>query len=266
MSNCELIVNDRPYIRPDIDYGLALEHLWCFPGKAIFVTPRHMDNDTRQSGVILPDRFTSRQRLPIATCLQAHRDTGLLPGATYVVNQRFARRVKNIKFGKLEIPDELGEVWMFGVTSPNRGDAFIVQPHRYVYARIPERDPMLLIGRQTHEFPYWFGLSEVESHHYGAGAVFANVKGRLEVHGRVVLKLSDRRLQSESGLHLPNSLKARSDVSMVTSVSDRCKTAKAGMHVWYQRRALDGLGLADDDFGVIAEDGIYAAVNLTGLA
>lgn len=261
-----IVVNDRPYVRPDIDYRLAFEHLWCFPGKALFVTPRHVSNNVTESGVHLPDTLTARRRLPIATCIQAHRDTGLIPGETYVVHQRYAKRVKNIQLGRLVVPEEVGEVWMFGVSSPQRGTAYPITKNNYVYAKVNLDSPVPMWMKQPEDLPYWFKTAQVDGDHYGAGGVFVRVGRKMEIHGRVVLSLGKRKEASQSGILLPNSMKARPDIALIESVSPLCKTAEPGIFAWYQRRALDGLGLTDDDFGVIAEDGIFAAIDLHGLA
>lgn len=258
------IVNSRPFVKPDMPYDLMRRHLWCFPGKSIFAVPKLSENDVRDSGLIISSRTASRFRLPVAVCVQAHPGTGLLPGETYIVHPRFAKRVKNLYIGRLRIPEEAGELWLFGCTSPARGTAYPVSPSRYAYARLPGHETDCVRMQDPNGCP--FDLFPIETNRVGAGHAYVNVRGKLALHGKVALHLGKRAEVSPGGIVLCNSMQARADISLIESVSDRTKIATPGMYAWYQRRGLMGLGQDGDDFGCISEDGIFAAVDLHGLA
>jgi hypothetical protein len=252
-----LTINGREYKEPSIDLDLARQTLWAFPGKAIFVAP-DPDAESKIGDFVLPGRYTTRQRLPIALCIAAHHETGLEVGANYIVNQRYAKRVKNVAIGSFRVPKEAGQVWLFGSTSPQLGTSHIVGPKNYALCRIEdERDTFI-------QWPEClFTVAKVETSRKCVGQRYARVKGQVVPRGMVSLRLPKRKETGREGIVIVDRLQSRPDIAIVESASPQCEHAKAGMLVWYQRRALTGLFADGNDFACVPEDAIFAAVNLT---
>lgn len=265
-----MIVNDRPYHSPDIDYQTARSMLWCFPGKAIFAAPTPQDENQRESGLLLTDRGASIRRLPVATCIAAHPDTDILPGQIYIVHQAYAKRVRQLRFGDWCVPRGEAEIWLFGCTSPTVQSCQEVPASKYALSQLQreylcaetldEYKALIYEFVQPRAFP--FRLRDIPKENKAVGIRYVTKKGRAETSGTVVLRLPERKLVSSGGIELANRQKERPDVAVIESVSSECKTAQAGMVVWYERRALTGLYEGPDGFGVLPEMAIYAAVDL----
>lgn len=259
MTTTELSINDRTITCPNIDFQFFEERVWAFPGKAIFATCRASTQQKLDSGVLITNRRASIRRAPVAWCLAANVKEDVEPGSICIVNQTYAKRVKDLKIGPMSFPMESGEIWLFGCASPMRGTAFRIRPEQYLYAKLSDGN-----SNQPSVCPFW--RSNVQPKYLAAGCHTIISAGKLIAGGKVSIKMPDRREYNRMGLVLPDNLKDRPDIALVESVTANCKHAEPGMYVWYQRRALTGLENLADGYAILPEEAIFAAVDLSGLA
>lgn len=254
-----VVVNSRPYKRPDIDYAKLQRYVWCFPGRAIFAAPYSLNENERESGLILADITTSRRRLPVATCVCAHPDTGLLPNHTYIVHQAYAKRVQSLTLNDFELKKGQAELWMFGCSSRNVGVSIPVPSSVYALCEIDSGEGIIDVDVPL-ECP--FELFETIDDSVAAGVHRVPFRSKSISTGNVVLSLPSR-IETRNGLYLADSQRERPDIALAESVSPYCQHAKAGMMVWYQRRGLQNLNMPGyPDFATIYEDAIFAAVDI----
>lgn len=248
------IINGRQYASPSLDLENA--PFWCFPGRAIFATPKHDEQTQTDAGVHLSHQTASIRRLPVATCVRASYELDLLVGNDYVVHQGLAKRVQDLRVGKWRFPKEDGELWLFGCTSPRKGQIVDVHPNSWLNAELDEKPSYIW---QTEECPY--PLRDVP---LGLRAHDALSWGRdsRKVVGTCILSLPAPK-KERNGLVLIDRHQEWPDMAVVLAVSPACKTVKPGMVVWYQRAGLHGWGhLPELNFASIHETAIFAAVDI----
>ncbi len=251
-----ITVNDRPYRSPRIDYAGLARRLWCLPGCAIFATPSHIAVDERDSGLILPTRWTERQRLPVATCVQADPAIGIVPGDVCIVHQGFAKRVSSVRIGSWTLPRGDGELWLFGCASPRKGDCYRLRPDNWLYAHLDHHETAAELQGEVCPFiPYDLDvdLRAVDCTRY--------YRGSLEQHGQVALALPTAQ-KTRNGLALIDKYQEWPDMGITLAASPGCKHVEPGLLAWYQRAALHGWGsLPHLQFASVHEQAIFAFVD-----
>lgn len=249
----QLTVNDRPYNAPKIDIGSA--PFWCFPGRAIFATPKHDEQITRESGLILPHKHATIRRLPVATCVRASWEIEAAPGNDYIVHQAEAKRVCRVRVGDWSFSEKDGELWLFGCVSPLKGEAITSAP-KWLLAELVDRGG---VNEQDDVCP--FPVRDVDTDLRAHDATTWR-NGKQEVVGTCILSLPEPSTM-RNGLHLIDRQREWPDMAVVVATSPSCQHARPGMVVWYQRAGLHGWGhLPEMNFASIHETAIFAAVNI----
>ena len=256
-----ITINDEklemPVLRLDVSGPLFL----CQPHAFILAMPPI----SADRGIIdLTTRRAKAKRhtwLTSGVVIAAGEHTGLRPLDHALVSPKFAKRVKGIQSGRWWIPFD---VWMFGVTSPHVRDSQVMKPEQTVYG---------VVGRQEEYAPDWDWnyyakhiLNEAlwkDSSRRECNRRIVDFthrrNGRVEIEGRVLLKLREKWEKSPTGIVLPDRMYDRPDVAQVLAVSPLCRFAQPDDWVLYQRRAIDAMYPEDNrSEAYMPERGIFA--------
>lgn len=196
------------------------------------------------SGILLPDKVKSKSRPTVGIVLWCD-DTLARYSMSASGKKRFRWR------GAIGLAP--GNVVIVNPKDGKRIEGFEMDPIRH---RWPVEREVRLYGRAAHKVGLLETVPLDES-------VLAIIRGGMisPLGTRLLVRLSERKDHTDSGIFLPDHHHDREDIATVVEVGPECEEVKAGDRVIFERRGLTEIGIeGDPNLAILPESAVYTTV------